>query len=282
MCRLYGFRSNEETKVECTLARAQNALLIQSRGDMRGISHSDGWGIGFYRSNAPAVERRAAAAHADLHFGMAAERVFSETVIAHVRKATVGQPQIANTHPFTHGPWIFAHNGTVTGFEHVAPRMEDEIPPHLCALRRGTTDSELAFYWLLARMERAGISPERPADTLPPLAELLGTAVAELAGWCAEADPTETPRLNFLLTDGHYLIATRWNHTLYWVERDGIRDCEICGIPHVHHTPGFPYRAVIVASEPISHEEWQEVPDRSVVVVDGSVHTRIVPIGTAN
>ena len=27
MCRLYGFRANEETKVECTLVHAQNALL---------------------------------------------------------------------------------------------------------------------------------------------------------------------------------------------------------------------------------------------------------------
>lgn len=34
MCRLYGFRANEATKVECALVLAQNSLLAQSRADM--------------------------------------------------------------------------------------------------------------------------------------------------------------------------------------------------------------------------------------------------------
>src|SRR6476620_10098238 len=40
MCRHYAFRANEPTKVECTLVRAQNALLAQSRADRRGKTHS--------------------------------------------------------------------------------------------------------------------------------------------------------------------------------------------------------------------------------------------------
>lgn len=35
MCRLYGFLANERTKVECSLVHAQNALLHQSRADIR-------------------------------------------------------------------------------------------------------------------------------------------------------------------------------------------------------------------------------------------------------
>ena len=37
MCRLYGFRANEPTKVECTLVHAQNALIVQSREDLAGL-----------------------------------------------------------------------------------------------------------------------------------------------------------------------------------------------------------------------------------------------------
>jgi glutamine amidotransferase len=47
MCRLYGFRANAPSQVECALVRAQNALLGQCRRDERGLSNADGWGIGY-------------------------------------------------------------------------------------------------------------------------------------------------------------------------------------------------------------------------------------------
>lgn len=275
MCRLYGFRATEATKVECTLARSQNALLLQSRGDLRGIAHVDGWGIGYYPDGVPVLERRAAAAHADLFFGETAERAFSRTVVAHVRHATVGVPELANTHPFTWGRWLFAHNGTVTGFAAVRPRLEAEIPPPFRRHRRGTTDSELAFYWLLSRISAHGLPIEGPEPPAADLAHVLSDALRTLAHWCEQADSINPPRLNFILTNGATLLASRWNNTLCWVERRGIHDCEICGIPHVHHAPGTAYRAVVVASEPLSHEAWLEIPEASILVVNGTLEARI-------
>ncbi|MGV3723521.1 MAG: class II glutamine amidotransferase [Actinomycetota bacterium] len=278
MCRLYGFRANEPTKVECTLIRAQNALMLQSRGDLRGIEHPDGWGIGYYQDGLPVVERRATAAHADLHFNFTAERVFSQTVIAHVRRATVGAPELTNTHPFTFGAWVFAHNGTVTGIEALRSRLEAEIPEELLRRRLGATDSELAFFWLLARLHRQGVPMDAPCLDLSVLANTVASSVRELAGWCAAAWPEATPRLNFILTDGAALVATRWNNSLCWVRREGVHDCEICGIPHIRSLPGITYRAVVVASEPISHEDWQAVPDHSILVTDGMIRTTVSTI----
>ena len=75
-----------------------------------------------------------------------------------------------------------------------------------------------------------------------------------------------------ILTDGSTLVATRWNQSLWWVYRKGVRDCEICGIPHVEHDPSTDYRAVIVASEPISNEDSRKVPDRSCSRRSGHRH----------
>ncbi len=84
-------------------------------------------------------------------------------------------------------------------------------------------------------------------------------------------------RLNFLLTDGRALFVSRWNRSLYWVERLGVHDCEICGTPHIHHEGADDYRAVVVASEPITDEPWRPLPeDRSMLVVDGGLDTRIL------
>jgi glutamine amidotransferase len=246
---------------------AQNALLRQSRADLRGVDHSDGWGISCYREDLPFVERRAASAHADVHFSTTAERVYSDTVVAHVRRATVGRVALENTHPFVYGHWTFAHNGTVRSFDALGPALEEETPERFRRLCRGDTDSERVFLWLLGRMRSSGHDPEAPCHDPADLADVLAGAVEELAERSPGAAGLSPSKLNFLLTDGVVMLATRWRHSLYTVVRDGVHDCEICGIPHIRHDFGAAYRAVVIASEPISSEAWEEVPDRSVVTV---------------
>ena len=87
MCRLYGFQASEPTKVECTLVHAQNALLVQSEADLTGLSHSHGWGLATFENHAPHIERQAWAAYHGEHFRRAAARIYSKTVVAHVRRA---------------------------------------------------------------------------------------------------------------------------------------------------------------------------------------------------
>lgn len=271
MCRLYGFRANELTKVECGLVQAQNSLLAQSRSDARGTTHADGWGIATYRDGVPSVDRRAAAAFESSHFSTTAERVFAQTVVAHVRNATVGDQTPSNAHPFVFGCWVFAHNGTVRAFDRVAGRMEAETAPRLRPLRQGSTDSEVTFYWLLTRMDRAGIDIEARCDRPATLTEVFAGALPAVESLCAEAGADVPSRLNWILTDGDLLLASRWNNDLHWLHRHGVHDCEICGIAHVDHRENAEYRALVIASEPISHEEWREVPEASFVVVDSEV-----------
>lgn len=152
MCRLYAFRANEPTKVECSLVLAQNSLLEQSRSDALGRDHSDGWGIAYYPEQIPVLEKNVAAAHKGLHFSAAAERVYARTVVAHVRMATVGASSLANCHPFHWGNWIFAHNGTVIGVDKLRQQMVKEMGTDLSEQVKGGTDSELLFFWLLGKL----------------------------------------------------------------------------------------------------------------------------------
>ncbi len=271
MCRLYGFLANEPTKVECTLARAQNALLRQSRKDSLGRPNVDGWGIACYRDGTPCVERKATAAFADAEFSETAARVFAKAVVAHVRLASVGNVSTVNAHPFAHGCWTFAHNGGLTAFDQIRQQLESETDASLQACRLGTTDSEQIFYWLLTRMARAGLSLDQACQNVNDVAEIVSRSVLDLANCNDAVGPTEPARLNFILTDGVHLIATRWRNSLYSVHRDGVHDCEVCGIPHVQHRPNVDYRAATIASEPISSEAWMEVPDRTLITVDESI-----------
>jgi len=206
----------------------------------------------------PIVAWSASPAPQDGKFLITANAVRAHAGIAHVRDASVGGPALVNTHPFTYGRWLFAHNGTVRPFERVAPTLTGEIPPALLTWRRGNTDSELVFYWLLARLMHAGIDIVSPITDLTALQQVIAAAVNELARRCdGSPDDVEPSKLNFLLTDGTVLLATRWRHTLCWSPRP---------------------KAVLVASEPMDQEPWHEVADGTLLSVDTRLQVTMRPL----
>jgi glutamine amidotransferase len=267
MCRLYALMANEPTRAECSLVRSQNSLMRQSEGDAEGVVHGHGWGVADYTDGGPVVEKQAWAAYHGEHFPTRAARVHARAVIAHVRRATVGQTSIENTHPFRHGRFTFAHNGTIPEFEQVRQRMLAETDPLHRAAIRGQTDSEHLFHYLLTRWSRG------PQNDLP------GTVRAGLErvlAWCHEIAPGNKVGLNIVLSDGRQMVASRLNRSLWYLCRDAIVRCPVCERPHVHHEPGAAYRAVEVASEPVTPDEpWRLLPDASVLGVDPEYRLRI-------
>lgn len=259
MCRLYAMSANEPTRVECSLVHAQNALMQQSRKDQQGLHNGHGWGVADYRDGIPLIEKQTWAAFHGEHFRKTAARVYAHTLIAHVRRATVGGTSIENTHPFHYGKWIFAHNGTIPHFLKIRDHMISEIDPLLRNDIKGTTDSEHVFYFLLSLRLRF---PDHN------LRELVAIGLNRLRQFCEQVDPMAPVGLNIVLTDGDCLVGSRLGRTLWQLRRERVYTCAICGRSHVHHDAGTDYRAVEIASEPISEDNWQELPDGVVYSVD--------------
>lgn len=269
MCRLYAMRANEPTRVECSLVHAQNALMEQSRGDAEGLEHSHGWGVADYSDSVPLIEKQTWAAWHGEHFRKTAARVYAHTVVAHVRHATVGATSVENTHPFRNGRWIFAHNGTIPHFANVRDLMIPHIDPVLRNDIKGATDSEHVFYYLLTLQMR---HPEQP------LIDTVGRGLRRIIQWTQEVDSSERPALNIVLTDGERLVGSRYGRTLWHLVKNEVVTCGICGRKHVHHDIGRDYRAIEVASEPISGENWQPFADGVVYSIDKDFHFQIEPI----
>src|SRR5690606_14922628 len=82
--------------------------------------------------------------------------VSSETVLAHVRKATQGKNTVLNCHPFQYGRWTFAHNGDIPNFAEHRSKLLDYVSPALRRFVLGDTDSEVVFFILLSHMSRHG------------------------------------------------------------------------------------------------------------------------------
>ncbi|HSA82647.1 MAG TPA: class II glutamine amidotransferase [Geminicoccaceae bacterium] len=267
MCRFYALRATAPTRVECGLVHAPNSLLAQSRQDLHGFEHADGWGIAAYRADGVAIERQPRAAHDGRRFRAAAARLEAITVLAHVRHATVGATLPENTHPFAHGAWTFVHNGTVPYFAEVRDALLAAMTAEHRAAIVGQTDSEHLFHFILSSHEQA---PRRPLLTT------LQLALQRVVAWCRERGHEPHLGLNVLLTDGAAMVGSRWQRTLHCLEVEGLADCPVCGRPHA--ACGERYRALEIASEPTTDEPWREVPERSVFEVTPELRLRVQPL----
>jgi glutamine amidotransferase len=288
MCRLYALQATHPTRAACELLDAQNALLDQSQKDTRGLSNPHGWGMASLADGTAHCVRQVKPADESRRYRNQSLRLEGTTLLAHIRRATVGSPSAANTHPFRRGSAFLIHNGHVPAFEAVRPRLLRRLDDDRKHRIEGSTDSEHVFALLLQLRDEAPHAP---------IHEVTRRAVHLLRQWC-EAAPAdvhadvsavpfddldtvadevihETLALNLLWTDGRNLGGARLNRSLWSLRRTASYACPICGDDHTDAPEDAPYRATVLASERITDEDWSAVPNGSVFHVgnDGVLDT---------
>jgi predicted glutamine amidotransferase len=255
MCRLFGCHSREPGPVTHELFHAANALRVQSK------EHPDGWGLGWYEGGAPRVVRSLTPAHGDLGFEKLSHFVEAQTIVAHVRKASVGAVAMDNTHPFQRGPWLFAHNGTLPEWDKVRLKIEEHIDPSLRREMRGETDSERCFLLFLTRLRaRCDVDDAPAAHVVEALRETQALLKETLPA------PAST---NFLLTDGRKMFACRRGRTLFLSAPpdDGTGRCTYVAV--ASEDPGEP-----PPGEP-RRKSWRLLPEESILAVDEELRLTI-------
>ncbi len=270
MCRLFGFRSIIASQVHSSLIEAENALGTQSN------NHPDGWGVAYYVDDCPQLMRSPQHALGDQLFHRLSGVVSSETVLAHVRKATQGDKTVLNCHPFQYGRWVFAHNGDVPNFKETRKALLEHIPPRLRRFILGDTDSETIFYILLTQLELVG-----PLNRPHEVSELMN-AVSRTTQIVRETcdRPGEKPSLlTMIATDGHSLVGVQGGKELYvsthkrrCAERDTCPSLsEECEAPS---QTGF-VNHFILSSEPLQGANvWDELAPGDIVAIDARMKTR--------
>lgn len=237
--------------------------------------HADGWGMAFFESNCATPGKgirhfvdTCSAATSPIAQMLKSYPIKSHNVVAHVRKATVGQVTLENCHPFVRELWgrywVFAHNGDLKNY---APVLHGNFKPV------GNTDSELAFCWLLQELTKSHAS-------VPSIEELTRT-LSELVPQLAKFGT-----FNFLLSNGLAL----WAHAttkLHYVLRAHpfgpvhLKDEDVCVDLAELNSPQD--RLAVVVTEPLTTDEtWVAlVPGELLVFVDGnlaqSCHLPVAP-----
>lgn len=245
MCRLLGIVASQPTDFAALLAARPRSLAAL------GEEHRDGWGLASFARGRWQVHKGTRAASRDARFRERALALRGQLLVSHVRKRTVGETRIANSHPFqsggASGGWVFAHNGTIEDRAWVAARVSAKR----AAAVRGDTDSELFFAYVLTRLDDAGLA-DRPASSETD------AVLADLAAECRARPGFGS--LNFLLSDGATCYAHRFGRSLFLLERGQRASAK---------GPSRRKPAVFVASERMTDEAWREIEDRRLLRIGG-------------
>lgn len=267
MCELLALSTSGPTRLTFSLH------ALASHGGDAGSSR-DGWGVAFYQGTDVALFREpVAAGNSALVQYLESHGPSTNLAISHIRRATRGTVQLANTQPFvrelggrTH---VFAHNGDLPGIETSSVLTIGQHRPV------GQTDSEYAFCALLTRLfplwENEGL------PSLPARMEILAGFAADLRA----LGPA-----NFFYADGDVLFAhshRRIQRSTGRIEPPGLwmlqRHCAPID-PSPDRDAGVSIAvgersALFIASVALTDEAWQALAEGELLAVrDGELLIR--------
>lgn len=286
MCRFVVYHGPPIT-LSSLITEPSNSLIHQSVHSRERIEplNGDGFGVAWYcpeLSDTPAVFRSISPAWSNRNLLELARVTRSGSVFAHVRAATPGMPVVeTNCHPFSHGKYVFMHNGRIARFRNVRRHLLKRLSDESFEAIEGSTDSEHIFALLMDRLRDVG--DDGSADALEKAMQRTIRDVVDLA---RDAGATETTNLNLAISDERRAVVSRFTtgppdgaESLYY--QSGTRySCEngACHVLSESNELG----AVLISSEVLSDDPgWNRVPGNHMVVIDSDRNVRVIPCKAA-
>lgn len=281
MGALAAILQSDPNLMRCQLARLRANVSMQD-----GDAPPDAYGFGYYQAGNVLLGKRPTGAPSALALPDLVGRIDAEAVLVHARKATLGKAKDENTHPFRFRRWLFAHDGTIEGFERVKPMLLEGLPDFLRRNIAGETDSEHAFMWFLKLLRDEGSLDDLDLD-----AQVAGRALArtvrQLESWSREVGEQKPSRLCFVATNGRSLVASRRGGPLFYALLEGIVPCALDELdadtpesdPRVR--PHRRVKAVCFASRLLAPNGFIEVPEGSVVSVSRTLQVTVSSLASA-
>jgi glutamine amidotransferase len=217
MCELLGISSLEKLPV--------NDLLKEFFS--HSVRHPNGWGIAVFYGDSVSLEKEPTAAYESGYLKNRLRHPFQvRNMIAHIRKATVGNTDFENCHPFVQRDnggrsWTLAHNGTIFDCPALNPYVYTQ---------EGRTDSERILCHIIAKVNEAQTKAGHPLGEEERFA-LVDQLVCQMA---------PHNKLNLLIYDGEVLyVHTNYARSLYVQQREN---------------------TAIFSTTPLDRGEWKPVP----------------------
>lgn len=223
------------------------------------------WGIGFYQSGEVLHKKRPFRGSDAVQWADIAANVKADCAVIHLRHASVGDYRAENTHPFRMRQWLFAHQGTVHGFDAIRPRILETLPDFLRRNIRGATDSEFVFHVLLSFLHDRGVldAPDLDAKTLR---SALRSTVSLFDHLAAEVG-APAPDLDFVASNGRLTSMVARGTQMAWVERSLVTEAR--------GPSGPSFRYVLAVGEKSPPADYHTIPFGQALFIDRNLATEL-------
>ncbi|KAL5535387.1 DUG3 [Sanghuangporus sanghuang] len=294
MCRFVIYKGTEPVQLCHLLTKPCHSIINQAfnsrlRVDRRNPINGDGFGVGWYDSvydeelgSQPCIFTSVTPAWNNVNLTRLAEKIKSPLVFAHVRATTAGSLSLDNCHPFVHGKLMFMHNGAIAEFPRIKRRLQSTLPDEIFNVPNGNTDSEWAFALFLSKL------PDANAKSFTPsvLRQAMLDTISAANGFAREFNITEPSLMNFCVTDGETVVATRYisskvdEAASLWFS-SGTTFSEYAKGGHYKMSKADKRENIImIASEPLTFEkaDWMEIRTNNMIVVTPKMNLLQIPI----
>ncbi|KAJ6621695.1 nucleophile aminohydrolase [Mycena sp. CBHHK59/15] len=294
MCRFVIYKGTSPVQLSHLLTRPCHSIINQAfdsrlRLDRRRPMNGDGFGVGWYDSvydeelgSQPCIFTSVTPAWNNINLTRLAEKIKSPLVFGHVRATTAGSLSLDNCHPFVHGKLMFMHNGGIAQWHLIKRRLQNDLTDVAFHVVQGNTDSEWAFALFLSKL------PDPDARTFTPeiLRRAMLDTISSLNSFAEAAGVTEPSLMNFCVTDGEAVIATRYISS----DKDEAASLWFSsGTTFSEDAEGGHYKMskadkreniIMIASEPLTFEraDWMEIKTNTLVVISPKMNLLMIPI----
>ncbi len=239
MCRFLAYWGEKPAEQYYWLVEAKNSLLRQSEKDNSQRPNPDGWGFAYRLGNEIILNKNPLPAFSDKKFVPEARKLQTDLLFAHVRRKSYGTVCLENTHPFLCDNWIFMHNGNIPNLDRFKRKLVRFLPDVQKVQTSGTTDSEFLFKYFLHWFQK-----NKNCDIYCVM-NIIFTIIQKVIKM-TEPEDRDALALNFMLTNGDYLIGYRQNRSMHYIQRE---------------------KEIIIASEPLDEKHcWNEIPDKHFLI----------------
>jgi glutamine amidotransferase len=292
VCRFAAYLG-EPVALEDLLYEPDGALVRQAvDAELMSLLNLGGFGLAAWDPGSrdprkPLIYRVPSIPNFDRNLRALARKVNVSALVAHVRGVVYDSTEtvgLQNVHPFLFegASFALAQNGDLYDFGLMRYDLMEAIDPRLVRQIEGTTDTEWVYALALSQLDDpyAPIGPEEAARAVTATVEMLREARVK------RGIATQSP-VNLVLTDGRWMIATRYAFDYGWYpddesffakerEHDFTTLWYSVGGPFGRREDGTfgmaPGRAssAVVASEPLTKSTagWMEAPEYSMLVLE--------------
>jgi len=263
MCELFTMSSSTPAEVSFSLDEFSKHGGLTDK-------HRDGWGIAYYDQNDVRILKEACSASESTYLSFIKNlKIQSKIIISHIRLATQGEVSVRNTQPFSRElggkQHVFVHNGNFIELETQLLIKLERFKPI------GNTDSELSFCILMEQM--ATIWNEDLPPSLTKRLEVFTSFSNEMRR-CGTA--------NFIYSDSDFtfihshkrLIKTGTKETspgLHILHRNCPIETSGSNINGLKIKTNKPQHVIIVASVPLSSENWEVLQEGEIKVLQNGM-----------